>query len=186
MMTEGYGGDDGHNNIAMTDAAMPAAIEPLVVKVARKMCELEGLSPDAMVMHGFKSMTALESRIPRAKAIIPIIRGFDRSDFMLIYQKGVADGRDADEWKNAVDDWCTHTLMTTADSFASPKDAITAIVAMEQRIALDPSVSKEARDLVQSGRDAERDDVVDWLICLDTGGTHLLAQNIAANAHRSK
>ncbi len=56
-----------------------------------------------------------------------------------------------DAWKLAVD----HELVTigsTADSFASPKDAIQALIDWHVAVSLDPAVSTDAQALIARGR----------------------------------
>jgi hypothetical protein len=60
-------------------------------------------------------------------------------------------------WRDAIDDALVCAYLGTADSFASPREALAALIAWEQKGALDPAVSAEARALRDALRD-ERDD----------------------------
>ena len=56
----------------------------------------------------------------------------------------------ADEWRAAVDDALVQNFHT-ADEFDTPRDAIHWLIEREQRIALAPAVSAEARALFVRG-----------------------------------
>ena len=60
------------------------------------------------------------------------------------------------DWKRAVDQLLT-TWHTTADSYASPREAIKALIAFEVMTALDPNVSSDAAALVEQARREERE-----------------------------
>lgn len=62
----------------------------------------------------------------------------------------------ANAWKRAVDDLLA-TWYTTADSYASPREAIKALIAFEVMTALDPKVSSDAAALVEQARKEERE-----------------------------
>ena len=57
----------------------------------------------------------------------------------------------AQAWKKAVDDLLA-TWYTTADSYATPREAIKALIAFEVMTALDPKVSSDAAALVEQAR----------------------------------
>ena len=67
----------------------------------------------------------------------------------------------AQAWKKAVDDLLA-TWYTTADSYATPREAIKALIAFEVMTALDPKVSSDAAALVGQARKEEREAWSKW------------------------
>ena len=64
--------------------------------------------------------------------------------------------KDEGNWKRAVDDLLA-TWYTTADSYATPREAVKALIAFEVMTALDPKVSSDAAALVEQTRKEERE-----------------------------
>lgn len=67
----------------------------------------------------------------------------------------------ADEWKDAVIDACVVDWVLCKEHETDPRRAINDLLAWVHKCALDPAISKEARDLVQRAEQAEQDR--DWL-----------------------
>ena len=63
---------------------------------------------------------------------------------------------EAQAWKRAIDDLLA-TWYTTADSYATPREAVKALIAFEVMTALDPKVSSDAAALVEQAKRKERE-----------------------------
>ena len=68
---------------------------------------------------------------------------------------------EAQAWKRAIDDLLA-TWYTTADSYATPREAVKALIAFEVMTALDPKVSSDAAALVEQARMEEREAWSKW------------------------
>ena len=69
-----------------------------------------------------------------------------------IVQSVIDAERANNKWKLAVDHYLSNNMLT-ADQFATPIEAVKALIDIEQRFALDPAISADARALI----DAERE-----------------------------
>lgn len=85
--------------------------------------------------------------------------------------------KDEGNWKRAVDDLLA-TWYTTADSYATPREAIKALISFEVMTALDPKVSSDAAALVEKAREEEREECAK--LCEQTGPDDWTGYNCAA------
>lgn len=69
--------------------------------------------------------------------------------------------KQAQAWKQAVDDLLA-TWYTTADSYATPREAVKALISFEVMTALDPKVSSDVPALVEQARKEEREVWSKW------------------------
>ena len=80
----------------------------------------------------------------------------DERGMFMLYTDHLAAVEQAQAWKRAVDDLLA-TWYTTADSYATPREAVKGLIAFEVMTALDPKVSSDAAALVEQARMEERE-----------------------------
>ena len=82
-----------------------------------------------------------------------------------------------DDWRHAIDQELSN-WHTTADSYATPREAVKALIAFEVMTALDPKVSSDAAALVEKAREEEREECAK--LCEQTGPDDWTGYNCAA------